>query len=144
MPSPMRTRSMKDPAMITRSSLVTRAAAATFAALAVAALDACGADAKLASAEILRASVTSRQATAVTVTFVVSGDRNCRQYEGADVRDDAATATVTVLVTLRTTARDCSGGGVQTERTLSLTHPLGDHRLIDLAAGQAVDVAVKP
>jgi hypothetical protein len=133
---------VKDPATSTGGSLVTRAAAATVAALAVAALGACGADAKLQSAELLRASVTSRQATAVTVTFLVSGDPNCRQYEGADIQDEAST--VTVLVTVRTTARDCPDDGVETERTLSLTHPLGDRRLIDRATGQAIDVAVVP
>src|SRR5687768_9743951 len=114
MPRPTRTRPVQDPARSTRRSLVTRAAAAAVAALAVVALGACGADARLESAELLRASVTSRQATQVTVTFLVSGDPNCRQYEGADVRDDAATATVAVLVTVRTTARDCPDDGVQT------------------------------
>jgi hypothetical protein len=51
---------------------------------------------------------------------------------------------VTVLVTLRTTARDCPDDGVETQRTLSLTHPLGDRRLVDRATGQAIDVAVVP
>jgi hypothetical protein len=128
--------------MSTRSSLVTRAAAVAGAALAVAALGACGADAKLESAELVRASVTSLQATQVTVTFLVSGDPNCRQYEGADVREEAAS--VTVLVTVRTTARDCPDDGVETERTLSLTHSLGDRRLVDRATGQAIEVAVVP
>ena len=142
MPRSTRARSVRDPAMSTRGSLVARAAAASVAGLAVAGLGACGADATLQSAELLRASVTSRQATQVTVTFYVSGDPNCRQYEGADVRDEAAT--VTVLVTVRTTARDCPDDGVETERTLSLTHPLGDRRLVDRATGQAVEVAVVP
>jgi hypothetical protein len=141
MPRPPRTEAVKAPARSTRSGLVTRAAAATVAALAVAVLGAC-ADARLESAEILRASVTSLQATEVTVTFVVSGDPDCGQFEGADVRDEPSA--VTVLVTLRTTARDCPGDGVQTERTLSLTHPLGDRRLVDRATGRAVDVAVTP
>jgi hypothetical protein len=142
MPRPTRTRSVKDPAMSTRRSLVTRAAAVMVAALAVAVLGACGGDAKLQSAELLRASVTSLQATQVTVTFLVSGDPNCGQYEGADVRDEPST--VTVLVTLRTTARDCPDDGVETERTLRLTHPLGDRRLVDRSTGRAIDVAVVP
>jgi hypothetical protein len=141
MPRPTRTQSVKDPAISSRSSLV-RAAAATVAALAVVALGACGAGAKLESAELLRASVTSRQATQVTVTFLVSGDPNCRQFEGADIQEEAST--VTVLVTVQTTARDCTDEGVETERTLSLTHPLGDRRLVDRATGQAIDVAVVP
>jgi len=129
-------------------SFLTRAAAGVVAGLAAGVLGACGGDAagKLESAELLRASVTSRQATAVTVTFVESSDPACGRYEGADVQDDVATATVTVLVTLRTsgTTRDCPGDGVETERMVRLTHPLGDRRLVDRATGQAVEVAVAP
>lgn len=124
-----------------RSSLVTRAAAA---GLAVAALGACGAEARLEPAEILRASVTSRAATQVTVTFVVSPDPNCGGFEGADVQDDEATATVAVLVTLRATAQDCRGDGMETRRTLTLAHPLGDRRLVDRSTGRTVEVAVVP
>lgn len=127
--------------MRTRSSVVTRGAAVAVAGLAVAALGACGSG-RLESAELLRASVTSRQATEVTVTFLVAGTPECGRFDGADVQDEPDA--VTVLVTLRRTAQDCTDGGLETEHTLSLPHPLGNRRLVDRVTGHPVEVTVTP